>query len=189
MLTTSFRLLHQAGACEDRYRVLAAALGGVGFYGRDTPITILQILAANGLDDALWALCAVEQRAEGDRFSRLLACDYAEHILLAAWDEVCPDDRRPWDAITAARRHLAGKCTKAELDAVHAAADAAADAAAAAAYAAAYAADVAAAAAAYASAYAARVARVAADAADAERAWQEDRLKEMLAAAEGKEAK
>jgi len=171
MLTTSFRLLHQAGACEDRYRVLAAALGGVGFYGRDTPITILQILAANGLDDALWALCAVEQRAEGDRFSRLLACDYAEHILLAAWDEVCPDDRRPWDAITAARRHLAGKCTKAELDAVHAAADAA---------------DVAAAAAAYASAYAARVARVAAD---AERAWQEDRLKEMLAAAEGKEAK
>ncbi len=75
---TSFKLLHEAGACKERYKYLAKKLGGVKQYGKDTPITICQILNICGLDDALWALRACPGH---DRFKCILCIDYAEHIL------------------------------------------------------------------------------------------------------------
>jgi len=75
---TSFRQLHKAGACPERYRYLAKRLGGIKGYGRDTPITIVQILDICGLDDALWALRACP---EHDDFKCILCLDYAEHVL------------------------------------------------------------------------------------------------------------
>ena len=186
MPTTSFRLLHDAGACKERYRFLAKALGGIKAYGRDTPITLLQILNVNGLDDALWALRACP---DSDTFARLLACDYAEHVL-RIFETQYPDDDRPREAIAVSRRYARGEATDAELsaarDAAGAAAGSAARDAARDARAAAGAAEGAAArdaardarAAARDARAAARDARAAAR--DAEREWQEQHLRELL---------
>ena len=167
MPTTSFRLLHDAGACKERYRFLAKALGGIKAYGRDTPITLLQILNINGLDDALWAVRACP---DSDTFARLLACDYAEHVL-RIFETRYPDDYRPREAIAVSRRYARGEATDAELSAAWYAAWAAGDAARAA-RGAARAAWYAAGAAAWAAAWAA--------VGDAERMWQEARLRELL---------
>ena len=160
MPTTSFRLLHDAGACKERYRFLAKALGGIKTYGKDTPITLLQILNTNGLDDALWALRTCD---DAEKFSRLLACDYAEHVLHIFEDEY-PDDDRPRKAIGISRRYAMGEATEEELAAARAAAWFAARAAAR---------DAARAAAGFAES-------AARDAWDAEREWQEQRLREVL---------
>ena len=163
MPTTSFRLLHDAGACKERYRFLAKALGGIKAYGRDTPITLLQILNINGLDDALWALRACP---DSDTFARLLACDYAEHVL-RIFETRYPDDYRPREAIAVSRRYARGEATEAELTAAGYATGAAWDAAG---YATGAAGDA-----------AGDAAVAAGDAAgDAERMWQEARLRELL---------
>lgn len=75
---TSFRLLHEAGACKERYKYLAKHLGGIKRYGRDTPITLLQIFDICGLDDALWALHTCPGHHS---FKCMLSVDFAEHVL------------------------------------------------------------------------------------------------------------
>jgi hypothetical protein len=136
---------------------LAKALGGIKAYGRDTPITLLQILNINGLDDALWALRACD---DAETFSRLLVCDYAEHVL-HIFEAEYPDDYRPRMVIEVSRRYARGEATDAELSAAWNAVGAAARAA-----------WYAAGAAAWAAAWAA--------VGDAERMWQEARLRELL---------
>ena len=118
MIQTTFRKLHDAGACKERYRFLAKALGGIKAYGRDTPITLLQILNINGLDDALWALRACD---DAEKFSRLLACDYAEHVL-HLFEAQCPGDDRPHKTIEVARRYARGEAMEEALAAARAAA-------------------------------------------------------------------
>ena len=164
MPTTSFRLLHDAGACKERYRFLAKALGGIKAYGVNTPITLLQILDINGFDDVLWALRACP---DSDTFARLLACDYAEHVL-PIFETQYPDDDRPRKAIAVSRRYARGEATDAELSAAWSAAG----------YAAWYAARSAARDAGYAAEAAGYAAWYAAEA--AERTWQEARLRELL---------
>ena len=65
-IETTFKKLHDAGACNGRYQHLGRELGGIMKYGRTRPITLLQILDANGLDDALWAGCACDMDREGE---------------------------------------------------------------------------------------------------------------------------
>ena len=183
MIHTTFRKLHEAGACTERYRFLAKALGGIKTYGKDTPITLLQILDINGLDDALWALRACD---DAEKFSRLLACDYAEHVL-HIFETQYPDDDRLRKAIEVSRRHARGEAMEEALAAARAAAWYAARDAGYAGYAAWYAAwaaawyaaDSAAEAAWYAAEAAARDAAWDATMA-AEREWQEQRLREVL---------
>lgn len=55
-LTTTFKQLHDARACKDRYHHLARALGGIGKYGRTKPINLLTILEHNGLGDFFFVL-------------------------------------------------------------------------------------------------------------------------------------
>lgn len=175
-LTTTFRLLKQHGVCgsdtdpiSDRYAVLAEALGGVEEYGYDTPIPLTRILDINGLDDCLWAFCAVpdDQRKARDRMNRLLAADFAEHVAHSAGEHegVCRE------TIAVARRYADGQATEDEL--TTSAASAAVWAARSAVWAAA------AAARAGAAARAAAWARAAEDP-DAERAWQANRTREYL---------
>jgi len=118
MIHTTFRKLHEAGACTERYRFLAKALGGIKTYGKDTPITLLQILDINGLDDALWALRACD---DAEKFSRLLACDYAEHVL-HIFETQYPDDDRLRKAIEVSRRYARGEAMEEALAAARAAA-------------------------------------------------------------------
>ena len=162
MLTTTFKLLRKHGACKDRYTVLRKALRG---RGDDEPITMIEILDSNGLDDALWALRAVpdEQAAERDKLARLFACWCVRQIWHLLTDE------RSRAVIDVAERFAVGAATQDELkaaardaySAARSAADPAADYAYAAADAAAVAADAADYYAAYAAAYVARDAQAA----------------------------
>lgn len=206
MLNTTFELLRKANACKTRYRYLAKELGGIKTYGRDTQITLLQILDVCGLDDALWAMSAVseEQYTERDKIARLFACDCAERVL-PLFEEKYPEDNRPRVAIKTARRYAMGQATEAERSAAGEAAREAERiaawgaeveawaaeriAAVAAEAAAARSAEAAAAAAAEAAAAAARSAEWSAAAAaayatvaaeEAERQWQEARLRKYL---------
>ena len=131
LLTTSFALLHEAQACKERYRHLAAALGGITEYGKVKPVPLSVILETNGLDDALWALCAVqpEQKELCEHLARLFACDCAERVI-HLYEQAYPDDKRPRQAIDVARKFARGEITADELAAAWAAAGAAAVAAA-----------------------------------------------------------
>ena len=84
----------------------------------DEPLSLLAILAANGLDDALWALRSVDGY---DREIRLLACDFAEHVL-PTWEAQYSNDNRPRTCIETARRFADGEATREELTAAAAAA-------------------------------------------------------------------
>ena len=122
-LTTTLDLLRKAGACKDRYKVLAKALGKG--YGKDTPIPLLRILESNGLGDALWALRAVppEQVAQCYKLSRILVTDYTkragrlmewltrQHPTMSVWMVA---QEAIWDTMLAARggvsdERIAGK--------------------------------------------------------------------------------
>ena len=126
MLTTSFALLHAAGACSGRYKFLARALGGIRAYGRTTEIPLSRILEANGLDDALWALSAVpaEQEQNRDRLARLFACWCVRQV----WHLLT--DPRSRAVVETAERYAVGEATGEELAVARdAAGDAAWDAA------------------------------------------------------------
>lgn len=115
-LTTSFMLLHKAGACQERYHVLAKALGGVRQYGRDRSISLLTVLEICGFDDTLWCLRAVlpEEQAWRDQLARLLAADYAEHV---AYLYRSPEpDTGWWPAWTAAEAARAADAAAATWD-------------------------------------------------------------------------
>ncbi|MBU2060071.1 MAG: hypothetical protein KKB38_20365 [Gammaproteobacteria bacterium] len=185
MLTTTFRLAKEAKACQARYKRFARHVGGVRKYGRDIPIPLTEVADVLGLDDALWCLRITQQTEEAERLSRLLAADYAEHVL-PAFESQFPDDSRPRSTIVLIK-HWLDTGEECDLGAAADAAWSAAYAARSAAYAArsaAYAARAAAYAAwaaAYAAWAAADAARAAADAArSAEREWQLKRFKEVI---------
>ena len=127
MLSTTLTLLKEHGACAEGYKTLAKALGRG--YGKDTPIPLARIVETNNLVDALWTMQAVppEQAVDRDRIERLLACDYAEHVL-HLFEAKHPTDLRPRQAIEVARRFAVGDATQEELAAAGAAAWAAGDA-------------------------------------------------------------
>ena len=105
-LTTTFKRLRAAGACETSYRKLRRALKGT----KDTaPIGLLVILEHNGLEDALWALRATVENC--DRTARLLAADFAAEVL-PVWHKHYPADMRPALAIQAARDFANGLITE-----------------------------------------------------------------------------
>jgi hypothetical protein len=119
LLTTTLQKLHDARACTSRYKVLLSALGTD--YPQDKPINLLTILESNGLEDALWALCATEQNC--DTVARLMAADFAEQVL-PIWQKYS-QDKRPELAIKAARDFAKGSIFQDELAAAQAAAVAA----------------------------------------------------------------
>ncbi len=191
MLYTTFALAHKTNACQESYKKMAQALGGVNHYGKDTPIPLDKILEVCGLSDAIWASrCTTESSRE---FIIKLSCRYAEHVL-HYYEDKYPDDNRPRQAIIAARRCITDKSTAAWAAAGAAARAAARAAAEDAAGAAAWAARAAAGAAAGAAAWAARAAARAAaedaawaawaaaeDAAWAtEQRWQEEQFLALL---------
>ena len=119
MLTTTFEQLRLHEVCRSRYRRLAKLLGGVRAYGATTPISILQILEHNGVEDASWALRAVidDQKDERDRIARLLACWCARNTPLeddkTVWDSMTDEGLRA--AVEVAERYAVGDATAEEL--------------------------------------------------------------------------
>lgn len=72
MLTTTFARLKEAHACTQGYKTLGEALGGISRYGKNTPITFLQILDANGVEDTLWAFKTVGNEQEALEVARFM---------------------------------------------------------------------------------------------------------------------
>jgi hypothetical protein len=171
MLHTTFKLAHESGACTEGYRKLAKHLGGVDKYGKDTPIPLSKIVESNGLLDAIWSLRCTTEPSKNIQIE--FACRCAEHVL-HFYEDKYPDDKRPREAIEAARAYAEGRGSAAE------AAEAAWDAWEAAARAA-WAAEDAARAAARAAAWAAWAAEAARDVARA--AWDAARAAEAAARA------
>lgn len=110
MIQTTFRQLYRAKVCKPRYRHLAKALGGIRSYGRDTPITALQILEHNGVADTLWALEA-GYCGDCDKLVRLFAADCVEHVLYI-WEAEYPNDKRPRLAVEARKKFARGEITE-----------------------------------------------------------------------------
>ena len=109
-LTTTFEKLKDYDACPSRYKHLAKQLGGIEQYGAETPITLLQILDANGVEDTLWALRTCKLTDSDKKQLRLLACDYAEHVL-SIFEKRYPDDKRPRHCIETTRKYIAAAAT------------------------------------------------------------------------------
>ncbi len=114
MLTLTFASLRKAGACPERYRVLAKFKGSVRKWGKDKPFPLVEVLESNGLDDALWAFRCCEPIDERDRLSKLFACDCAERVLYL-YEKEYPKDGRPRQAIEIARKFAVGEATQVEL--------------------------------------------------------------------------
>jgi hypothetical protein len=150
MLHTTLEILRKKHACTSGFRKLKESLPSG--HADDSPITLAHILESNGIRDAIWALRAtIEPTGKAAAFE--LACRAAERAL-AHFEKRYPEDKRPRDAIEAARAYQRGEITREQLaakrsdayaaaDAADADADAAYADAAYAAYAAAYAADAA----------------------------------------------
>ena len=121
-MVTTFRKIKAAGPCADRYKHGVQKAGSVRKYGRDTPITALQILECNGMDDLLWCWPLFDQ-TKADRIGRLFSCDCVDRVRHLMTDE------RSTNAIDVARRYANDEATIEELAAARAARDAAWDAA------------------------------------------------------------
>lgn len=108
-MKTTLNQIRAHHPCAGGWEKLLAHLGKVK--SDDEPLAILTILESNGLEDALWALRAVEGK---DREIRLMACDFAESVL-GLFEKKHPDDKRPREAIEVARKFAKGEATKKEM--------------------------------------------------------------------------
>ena len=115
MLSTTFRIMKH-NSCNKKYKHIGKALGGIRKYGRNTPITLLQIFDICGLGYTLWALRYMfpYQEQKRDKIARLFACDCAEDVL-HIFEQEYPDDKRPHNAIETARKYAVGEATDEEL--------------------------------------------------------------------------
>ncbi len=106
MLHTTFRKLKEHQACTSGYKQLAVSLGGITKYGRDTPIPLDRIMESNGMDDTVWCLrCTLE---DAENLIIEFACDCAERVL-GHYERYYPEDKRPRQAIEAARACVTDK--------------------------------------------------------------------------------
>lgn len=74
----------------------------------DEPLSFLAIIDGNGVDDCLWAARA-DTADDADRFWRLLACDFVEHL------QPADADPRSLNAIAVARKYAVGEADADEL--------------------------------------------------------------------------
>ena len=105
-MQTTLNKIKQHDPCTKGWDKLLNYLGKT--QADDETLELTTILESNGLDDALWALRAVEGN---DREIRLMACDFAESVVHLAKDERCNK------AIEVSRKYANGDATVEELDA------------------------------------------------------------------------
>ncbi len=118
MLVTTLNKIREHGPCEKGWRKLLDHLGKTKADAAN--VAIETIIDSNGLDDALWCLCAVERTSEVQRAERLFAVWCARQV------QHLMSDQRSIGALGVAERHANGTATDEELDAARAAARAAA---------------------------------------------------------------
>ncbi len=124
-ITTTLNAIRKHSPCEDDWADLLKFLGKTKADSK--PLKFSTILESNGIDDALWCLRSLTEKHHPK--IRHLAADYAERVL-PLFEKYHPEDKRPREAIQAARDFADGKITEKDLAAAWAAAGAAAWAAA-----------------------------------------------------------
>ena len=123
-MTTTLNKIKAQSPCKNGWDVLLNHLGKTQAY--DEPLSIATIIKSNGIQDAVWALRAVEGN---DKEIKLFAADCAESVL-HIYEKQYPNDDLPRKAIQAARDYANGVIGKDVLAAARTAArDAAGDAA------------------------------------------------------------
>lgn len=105
-MKTTLNEIRKHSPCEEGWKKLLRTLNKTK--GDDEPVSIIQILDSNGLDDALWCLRAVKNR---DREIRLYAVWCARQV-----EHLMTDDRSK-QALVVTERHANGDATDAELSA------------------------------------------------------------------------
>ena len=106
--TTTLQRIRDNSPCEDGYKKLVTHLGGCKSYGMDTPINLLTILDANGVEDTLWCLRATAE--DSRRTAAKLAIEFAAEAL-PIFEARYPGDMRVREAIQGARDYMDGKIT------------------------------------------------------------------------------
>ena len=117
-MKTTLNAIRVCRPCAPGWSKLLAHLGKTA--PDDEPLSLVTILDSNGLDDALWALRAVEGHDREKRLFAVWCARQVEHLLT---------DQRSRDALDVAERYARGRATREELDAAAYAADDAAYAA------------------------------------------------------------
>lgn len=118
-MKTTLNKIRAYHPCEEGWTKLLRTLSKTK--ADDEPVTILQILDSNGLDDALWCLRAVEGHDMEIRLFAVWCARQVEHLMT---------DPRSKDAINVSELYANGNATESDLAAARAAAwDAAWDAA------------------------------------------------------------
>ena len=115
-MKTTLNKIREHDPCEDSWKKLLKHLNKTE--ADDEPLEIKTILDTNGIEDAVWALRAVDGH---DKDIRLFTCDCAESVL-RFFESRFPNDNRPRKAIEIARRFANGECNKDKLSAANAAA-------------------------------------------------------------------
>ena len=96
-METTLNKIKEHSPCEDGWAKLLKHLGKTS--ADDDTISVKTILGSNGIDDALWALRAVDGE---DKKMLLMCADIAESVL-HIYSKHYPDDKRVPDAIQAKR--------------------------------------------------------------------------------------
>lgn len=99
---TTLNQIQACSPCEDGWRTLLSSLKKT--HADDVPVSIRHIIESNGVEDAIWALRAVDGH---DREIRLYAASCAEQVL-PLYEQAYPNDNRPRYAIQAARDYANG---------------------------------------------------------------------------------
>ena len=118
-MKTTLNKIRACGPCRSGWEKLLRNLGKTS--ADDEPLAITTILDSNGLDDALWCLCAVDGHQKEMRLFAVECARAVQHLM---------NDPRSVAALDVAERYANGNATDAELSAARGAASAAASAAA-----------------------------------------------------------
>ena len=110
MLTTTLKAIKAKGPCEDGWRKL---LAGLNKKHSDNKILLLEtILEINGIEDAVWALRAIDEKY--DNSVRLFNCFCAKYVL-DIFEKKYPEDKRARKAIETAEKFAWGEASEEEL--------------------------------------------------------------------------
>lgn len=116
MICTTLNRIREHGPCAAGWEKLLAHLGKTT--ADDEPLAYAEILKSNGLDDALWCLCAEPQHSREWRLFAVRCARRVQHLMT---------DPRSIAALDVAERHAGGLATDDELAAAGDAARAAAN--------------------------------------------------------------
>ena len=110
-MQTTLNAIRKYRPCESGWKKLLAYLGKTK--ADDKPISILEILESNGIDDALWCLRAVDGHDKEIRLYAVWCARQVQHLM---------PDKRSLAALDVSEAFANGKVTKKELAAARAAA-------------------------------------------------------------------